>query len=160
RRHGTHDARVPAAHGGAGQAFRRAHARGVAGRLGPWRGRAARLRCAPPWQGLVTSSAFRPFTTTARRPWSGTARSSPPPRERASPASGTTTTSLARPSPTAERGGHHREGPRVRLLLRQAAQEVRPHPRDVLRLCAERLHVVQAGDPALASREAPHAPAD
>ena len=62
--------------------------------------------------------------TTAPPLWSGR-RIVAAARKSASPASGTTPASRARPSPSAWRGGRQRRRLRLRRLLRQAALEVR-----------------------------------
>ena len=85
---------------------------------------------------------------------SRTASSSRPPRRSASRARSTTPTSRQRDPLLPHEARHHVERPRLRRLLRQAADEVRTHAVHLRRDVSALVQVVPEGDPAVAAREA------
>ena len=108
---------------------------------------------------MTASSASRPSTTTPRRPARGR-------RDRRRRAGGALHAHAARRTSfprrrsryCLERGRHHgRASSTYVCFYDKPLEEVRPHPRDVLRLRAARLPLVHAGHPPLA-REKLHTP--
>ena len=89
--------------------------------------------------------------------WSATARSSPPAQEeRFTRKKGDPRFRRRRSSTASELAGITRRRPRLRRLLRQAAPQVRAHPRDLPRRRAARVPVVPDGRPAVDQGEAVH----